>query len=255
SLALFVVMALARWLGERWWLPGAAILVAIAAAFLLVAPYLESETEPLADAELVAAADDYREQLGLGELPVRVLEVAEDTRQANAYAIGIGPTRRVVLWDTVLRDPFQAAERRAILAHELAHHARGHLLEGIGWFAVFAVPGAWLLMRATRRRGGMGEPRAVPLALLVVVCLELVAAPATNLVSRRMEIEADWTALEVTRDPAALEGLMLGLSRTSLGDPTPPRWVQLLAGTHPSLADRVALARAWAAREGGLRHR
>jgi len=52
----------------------------------------------------------------------------------------------------------------------------------------------------------------------------------------------------VTRDPAALEELMVGFSETGLGDPDPPAWTQLVLGTHPSLADRIAMARAWAAR-------
>jgi len=101
-------------------------------------------------------------------------------------------------------------------------------------------------MRATRRRGGMGAPEAIPLALLVVVVFQLVTTPLANTISRRMEAEADWKALEVTRDPASLEGLMIGFSETGLGDPDPPAWAQLMLGTHPSLADRVAMARAWA---------
>jgi hypothetical protein len=61
-----------------------------------------------------------------------------------------------------------------------------------------------------------------------------------------MEAEADWKALEVTRDPSALEGLMLGFSEAGLGDPDPPTWVQLVVGTHPALVDRIAMARAFA---------
>ena len=136
-----------------------------------------------------------------------------------------------------------------VLAHELAHHSQLHLPKGLGLFAVFAIPGAWILMRLTRRRGGMGEPAAVPLALLVVASLQLAFAPFANFVTRRMESEADWKALEVTENPAALERLMVGLSSTSLGDPDPPAWSQILFGTHPALADRVAMARAWAQRE------
>jgi STE24 endopeptidase len=95
----------------------------------------------------------------------------------------------------------------------------------------------------------MGAPEAVPLALLVVAVLQLLLAPAANSISRRMEAEADWKALQVTRDPASLERLMVNLSDTSLGDPDPPLWVELLLGTHPSLEDRVAMARAWAERQ------
>lgn len=247
SLALAVLMALAGRLGERWWLPGAAALVGIVALLTFVAPYLES-TEPLEDEVLAASAERDRRELGLPPIPVRVREVSERTRQANAYAYGLGPSRKVVLWDTLLDEPFELDEQEVVVAHELAHHSETHLPEGLAWFAIFAMPGAWLLMRATRRRGGLARPEAVPLALLVVAALQLVAAPAANHLSQRIEAEADWVALEISRDPAALEGAMVGFSELSLGDPTPPGWVQALAGTHPAMADRVAMARAWAER-------
>jgi STE24 endopeptidase len=243
--ALLLVMGLARRLGDRWWLPGAAVFVAIAALFTFVMPYLDLTTEPLKDEALVAAVADYERDLGVSDIPIRVEEVSADTKQANAYAYGLGPSRRVVFWDTMLEDPFGVAEQKLVLAHELAHHSQEHLPEGIGWFALFAVPGTWILMRATRGRGGMGAPEAVPVALLVVAVLQLVLAPAANTISRRMEAEADWKALQVTRDPRALEQVMVGLSETALGDPDPPGWIQLMIGTHPTLADRVAMARAW----------
>jgi STE24 endopeptidase len=247
-IALLIVMGLARRLGDHWWLPGAAVFVAVASLFTFVAPYLDFTTEPLRDEALLAAADTYRSELRLGDIPIRVEEVSADTDQANAYAYGIGPSRRVVLWDTMLLDPFTKDEQRIVLAHELGHHSQHHLPEGLAWFALFAIPGAWILMRTTRGRGGMGAPEAVPVALLVVAILQLATAPLANHISRRMEAEADWKALQVTRDPAALEGLMRGFSETSLGDPDPPGWVQLMLGTHPTLADRVGMARAFAER-------
>ncbi len=247
-IALLIVMGLARRLGDRWWLPGAAVFVAIASLFTFVAPYLDFTTKPLRDEALLAAADEYRSELGVGDIPIRVEKVSSDTDQANAYAFGLGPSRRVVFWDTMLLDPFSEDEQQVVLAHELAHHSQRHLPEGLGWFALFAVPGAWILMRTTRRRGGMGAPEAVPLALLVVAIFQLATAPLANHISRRLEAEADWKALQVTRDPPALEGLMLGFSETSLGDPDPPGWVQLMVGTHPALADRIAMARAFAER-------
>jgi STE24 endopeptidase len=246
SAALVIVMGLARKLGERWWLPGAAVFVAIAALFTFVAPYLDFTTKPLRDETLLAAAEEYRGKLGVADIPLRIEEVSDDTDQANAYAFGLGPSRRVVFWDTMLLPPFSEGEQKVVLAHELAHHSQRHLPEGLGWFALFAVPGAWILMRTTRSRGGMGAAEAIPLALLVVAVFQLAAAPLASHVSRRMEAEADWKALQLTRAPAALEGVMQGFSKQSLGDPDPPTWVQLMTGTHPALADRIAMARAWA---------
>ena len=203
--------------------------------------------EPLRDEDLIEAADRFESALGLPDVPVYVQEVSQDTEQANAYAYGFGPTRRIVFWDTVLTDPFDAGEQQVVLAHELAHHSQ-HLPEGIGWFAVFAVPGAFVLMLATKGRGGMGA-RGDTARADRRCGVPARDGAAANWVTRRMEAEADWKALEVSRDPDSVEGAMIG-SETSLGDPDPPGWVQLLLGTHPALADRVAMAHAWEARSG-----
>ena len=250
-LALLIVMGLARLLGDWWWLPGAAVFVGVAALFTFVSPYLTTGLEPLDDPALEAAGKRFERQQGVEGISLRVERVSGDTSQANAYAIGLGPSRKVVLWDTLLDGRFSAGSERVVLAHEIGHHSSDHLAKGIGWFALFALPGAWLLMRLTRRRGGMGEPAAVPLALLVVAVLQLVAAPAQNAISRRMEAEADWKALRSTRDPASARALFVSFAETGLGDPDPPAWSELMLGTHPTLSDRVAMTEAWAARNRG----
>jgi len=241
-------MALARRLGERWWLPGVAVFVGIAALFSFVSPYLVFGTHPLREEPLRAAAASYERRLHLAQIPVRVLDVG-NTREVNAFAAGLGPSRRVVLWNTLVDGRFPLGEQEVVVAHELGHHASKHILKGLAWFAVFAIPGAWVLMRVTRRRGGMGVPEAVPLALLVVALMQLVASPLQNWISRRMEAEADWKALQLTHDPRDFEHLMLGFQTTSLEDPVPPTWAYVLLATHPTLEQRIAMARAWAARE------
>jgi STE24 endopeptidase len=246
--ALLVVMFLARWLGEIWWIPGAFAFVAIGAAFALVQPYL-GETKPLRDTALQRSATELEQQQGVAAIPIDVEDVSDTTSQANAYAVGLGPTRRVVLWSTMIDGTFSDAEVRVVLAHEIGHHSSRHIPKGIAWFGLFALPGAWVLMRATRSRGGMGEAAAIPLALLVVAALQLALAPAEGWISRRMEAEADWKALQTTRDPAAARGLFIGFSDTSLANPDPPGWAHLLLDSHPTLAQRVAMAEAWQQRK------
>jgi STE24 endopeptidase len=249
SLALLVVMGLARWLGWWWWLPGTAVLTGIAALFVFVGPYLTTDLERPADPRLVAAYERFERTQGVEGIPLRVEEVSGDTSQANAYAFGMGPSARIVLWDTLLDGRFSDGEVDVVLAHELAHHSSDHIPEALGWFALFALPAALLLTLATRRRGGMGEPAAIPLALLVVAAYQLAVAPLQNLVSRGAESEADWKALATTRDPAAARGLFREFARTSLGDPSPPTWAYVLLQTHPTLAQRVAMADAWEERD------
>jgi len=250
SFALLVVMALARRLGSWWWLPGSLVLAATVAVLVLVDPYLTPGLEPVHDRRVARAYERFEDIQGVGHVPLRVERVSDDTSLANAFAFGLGPSRRVVLWDTLLDGRFTHREIDVVLAHELGHHSSEHIPKALGWFTLFALAGTFVLMLATRRRGGMGEPAAVPLALLVVALLQLVALPAENLVSRRMEAEADWKALATTRDPAAARGLFRELAATSLAEPSPPGWAQALYGTHPTPADRVAMAAAWAARRG-----
>jgi STE24 endopeptidase len=85
----------------------------------------------------------------------------------------------------------------------------------------------------------------VPLGLLVYVALQLAASPAQNVVSRHLEAEADWQALQLTRDPEAARGLFRGFTRTALADPEPPVWAYLLLDTHPSVLERLAMTVAW----------
>jgi STE24 endopeptidase len=140
---------------------------------------------------------------------------------------------------------FTNAEVRVVLAHEIGHHSSDHIPKGLAWFALFALPGAWVLMRATRQLGGMGEAASVPLALLVVALIQLALTPAQGWISRRMESEADWKALQTTRDPTAARDLFVGFGKTSLGDPEPPLWAHILLDSHPTLSQRVAMAEAW----------
>jgi STE24 endopeptidase len=177
-----------------------------------------------------------------------VQDVHSDTSAANAFAAGLGPSRRVVLWDTLLDGRFTLGEIRVVLAHELGHLARNHIWKGLAWYALFAIPGAFVVALATRRRGGLTQPAAVPLAIFVIALLQLVALPVQNLITRRIEAEADWAALQTTRDPRAAEGLFARFSTTSLIAPRPPTWAYLLLADHPTIVQRIAMAEAWRAR-------
>jgi STE24 endopeptidase len=152
----------------------------------------------------------------------------------------------VILWDTLLSGRFPRGEVRVVIGHELGHLKHQHIWKGLGWEAVFLLPIAFVIALATRGRGGLYAPRAVPLALLIFVALQLLVSPLQNVVSSRMEQEADWTALNATRDPEAATSLFQRLARTSLADPDPPGWWQALTGDHPTIMRRIEMTKAWA---------
>jgi STE24 endopeptidase len=248
SLAILIVMALAGVLRDRWWIVGGPVFVGLATLFVFVQPYLVPATHRLRDRALAAEARRLEDSEGSGRVPIEVQDVHEETSAPNAEATGLGPSRRVILWDTLLDRRFSRREVRFVLAHEIGHLARGHLLKGIAWYALFAVPGAFLIAVGTRRRGGMAEARAVPLGLFIVVVLQLAAMPIQSAITRHLESEADWMALQATHDPRGGAALFRHFTTVALAEPNPPTWSYLLFEDHPTVAQRIAMTRAWAAR-------
>jgi STE24 endopeptidase len=253
SASVLIVMGLAGRLGDRWWIIGGPIFVLVAALFVFVSPYLVTDAHGIRDPGLAADVKRLAAVQHVSGVRVRVENVDRYTSAANAYATGIGPSRSVFLWNTLLDGRFGDDQVRVVVAHEFGHQSENHLWKALGWYALFAIPGAWIIARVTRRRGGMARPEAVPLALLVLAALTLIAQPAQNAISRHMEAEADWQALEATRDPGGATRLFRRFSQTSLGDPTPPGWVYVLLDTHPPLLNRIEMAQAWKREHPGSR--
>jgi STE24 endopeptidase len=244
-----VTMALARWIGRFWWVAGAPVFIALAAFFAFVFPYLDPyEQEPISAApELAARLPAIEERTGAGPTDVRIAEVSDSTSLVNGYAAGFGPSERVVIWDTFLDGRFTDDQVMVVIAHELGHVASSHIWKGLAWYALFAFPLALGVAELTRRRGGMGEPGNVPLAALILVVLSFGLAPVNNAITRRYEAEADWIALQATRDPDSAEKLFADFVRADLADPTPSWWDKQLFGSHPSVSERIAMTRAWKA--------
>jgi STE24 endopeptidase len=246
TVALLLGMFLARRLGRRWWLAGGPALAALGASAILLQPFVMApRLEPLDDRRLAAEIRLLGTRLGVRPRDVDVKDVADRTTRINAEVAGYGPTRRVILWSTLLERDVPRGEVRFVAAHELAHVARRHVWKGVAWFALLATPIVFVVAEATRRRGGLGEPATVPLAVLVLVAVELALLPFAGAVSRRYEAEADWLALQATRDPASARGLFERFATANLASPSPPTWSYVLLGTHPSLDERIAMTEAW----------
>jgi STE24 endopeptidase len=246
------------WTARIWptWWPVAAALGAAALALLLslLAPLLFERLfnrfEPLADEDLARDLHSLSERAGV---PVRTTLVADASRRTtkhNAYVSGLGPTRRLVLYDTLLRDS-PVPELRGVVAHELGHRRFGHVAQG----AVLAMLGAaaavlalWVVFRwdglvEAAGADGPGDPRIVLLVLLVLWVLQIGALPFETWLSRRWERVADRFAVELTRDPETMERMHHRLALANLADLDPPRPVYLLLFTHPTPPERIAAAR------------
>jgi STE24 endopeptidase len=245
-------------LAPRWWwafgAAGAAGLVVLLSFVLpvLVEPifnkFTPMEQGPLRTELMSLAARD-----GVPVRDVLVADASRRTRAVNAYVSGFGPTRRIVVYDTMLTEA-TPAEIVSVTAHELGHAKRGDVVTGTIIGALGAAAAvialyllgslAWLLRLAGTQ--SMGEPRTIALLLALVTVAGLVGGPAQALVSRRIEARADAHALGLTGDAATFEAMQRRLGSVNLSDPDPPTWEYVIAASHPSTVERMAAARAYA---------
>ncbi|HEY7003223.1 MAG TPA: M48 family metallopeptidase [Gaiellaceae bacterium] len=251
--AVAVALGLATWLGRSWWLVGAPLFVFAGALYFVAQPLvvqpLFNTFHPLANEQLTRDIKELGAKEGVTVDKVLVADASRRTTAPNAYVSGLGPTKRVVFYDTILDGRFTEAELESVAAHELGHVARNHIWKGLGWFALVSVPGVFLVAWVTERRGGLPDPALVPLAIAVALVFSFLVMPFGNLVSRRYEAEADWMALTATGSPQSFVGLEKQLTVTSLGDPDPPAWSTILFGTHPTPMKRIGMAEAFRGRK------
>jgi STE24 endopeptidase len=190
-------------------------------------------------------------------VPIRdvlVADASRRTKRENAYVSGLGPSRRVVLYDTLL----SAADRHEvslIVAHELGHRRMRHVARGTVMAMAGIVVGSlvmWRLLSTTvvlhaAGAAGAGDPRVVPFVLLTGAAMQLAAAPFESALSRRWESAADRFSLELIGDLATFERSHRDLATANLIDLDPPRIVYRMFFTHPTPPERIAASRRWAA--------
>lgn len=245
-LQVAVVMGFARRYPRFWWIPVPPVFLAITVFFVFVSPYLLAfGVDRPTDPQLRRESEVLAKKIGTEGTPVDVEKVSDITSQPNAFAAGIGPTQRIVLFDTLLDGRFTDDSVEVVVAHEFGHIARRHIPKGLGWAVLLSFPIAFLVAEATRRRGGLGDPAVLPYGALVLVVINLVLMPVSNEISRRYEAEADWVALKATDDPEAAQGLFEGFAKEGLSQPDPPGWWHIYFGTHPTLLQRIEMAEAW----------
>ncbi|GGM66555.1 M48 family metallopeptidase [Dactylosporangium sucinum] len=242
-----------RW----WWAWGAAGAAALTVLLTFVFPVLVepifNKFTPMPEGEQRTRLMAMAERDGVPVRDVLIADASRRTRAVNAYVSGFGPTRRIVVYDTLLKEA-PPAEVESVVAHELGHAKdndvfTGTLLGALGAAAAVCalyLLGSWPGLLRLARVDSIAEPRAVALLLAIAAVAGLFAGPLQSFVSRRVEARADQHALELTGDPAGFEAMQSRLSLVNLGDPDPNPVEQFLFGSHPTAVERMAAARAYA---------
>ena len=248
-----LVYLLIRTLPEWWWLAAWAAFLVLVVALANLAPVLLFplffKFRPLEDEELKRRLLQLSERAGTRVRGVYEWKLSEKSRKANAALAGWGNTRRIIVADTLL-DRYTHDEIEAIFAHELAHHVYNHIPKGLALQAIASLAGFWLaaqaLQRFTPRFGfrGLDDFANLPLLLVVSGVLSLVLLPVVNAVSRYFERQADDYALRSIPSTGPFITSMEKLAEQNLAERRPNPVIEFLFHSHPSIARRVARARA-----------
>jgi Zn-dependent protease with chaperone function len=248
-----------------WWLWGWLVVVVFTVGLgflypIVIAPIFNTFT-PLDDQELAGRIDHIADLARVQISGTYVADESKRSRRDNAYVAGLGATRRVVLFDTLLEHPPEVVEQ--VVAHEIGHWRLRHLRRQIPviaalLLALFAALDLlsewdWLFEQAGVVTSGdvpaIGQPTALPVIVLAAQLGFGATGLLTSWVSRAFERQADVEALDLLRQPQTMLDMQRRLHTKNLAD-LEPGLVKRLQASHPPAAERMALTTAWAELNG-----
>jgi STE24 endopeptidase len=243
-------VALVRRFPRTWWAPGAVLVVAYGVVTIWLYPIVIdpvfNKFDKLKPGQLRSDVLRLADRAGVDVGEVYRIDASRRTSAANAYVIGLGHSKRVVLYDNLI-DKFPRDEVRVVVAHELGHQKHNDLLRGLAWLAIVAPAGTFLTQALAERfaRRDLGTPAGLPAIALAVSLAGLGLGIASNALSRPVEASADSFALELTRDPADFINFERRIAIRNISDPDPPGLFHVLFDTHPTDKERIGFGEAF----------
>jgi Zn-dependent protease with chaperone function len=248
---------LALWLmrrfRSRWWIPGTVAVVIGATILTWLAPVvlapLFNKFDELPPGQARSDVLELAREAGVDVGHVYEVDASKRTTAINAYVNGLGSSKQVVLYDTLVHD-LNRGERRAVVAHELGHVHDNDIRRGLSFVAIVTpLSLVFISLMAggiARGRGAQpGTPAYLPAFALAIAATAFVIGIAGNQLSRAVEARADTFSLQLTNDPRGMIELQQQLADRNLADPDPPGIFTVLFGTHPPAVDRIGAAVAW----------
>lgn len=237
---------------RRWWLWCAVLSVPFLAFLTVVSPIwvdpLFNQFGPMKDKALESDILALAERAGIEGSRVFEVDKSVDTEAVNAYVTGLGGTKRIVPWDTIIaKVPREGL--LFVMAHEMGHYVLGHVLRSLVVVPLLVLAGLWLIHRSARaifRRFGqrlgfseLGDVAALPLISLLFGVFVFLISPLFLAYSRHLEHEADRFGLELTRNNRAAAEAFVALQQENLGNPRPGWIYETWRASHPTLGDRI----------------
>jgi STE24 endopeptidase len=235
----------------HWWLYASLIFVAFVVLMTNLAPVvllpLFFKFRPVENQDLQTRVDRLARRTNTAVCGIFEWALGEKTRKANAAVVGWGNTRRIIVSDTLLEN-FSGEEIEVIMAHELCHHVKNHIWQGLalqslltfgGFYAAYRILPSFSAHFGIRNIADVAD---LPLLALVMSALSVLILPLVNYFSRHLETQADLYALDITGDALAFVSSMEKLADINLANKTPNRIIEFLFYSHPCVEDRIKLA-------------
>lgn len=237
---------------RRWWFYSSLVSIAIMFFLSFIQPIwidpLFNQFGPMQDKKLESQILALANRAGIENSKVYEVDMSQDTKALNAYVVGFGNTKRIVLWDTTLQR-MTPDEILFVMGHEMGHYVLNHIWWFMLYFSILSfvifyltfISAEALLKKHHKRFGfkALSSIASLPLLLLLISIYSLLATPLSNWVSRCMEHEADRFGLEITQNNEAAGTSFLKLQQDNLANPRPGPIFTFWRASHPSIAERI----------------
>lgn len=238
---------------RSWWLPASAGSVVFGAVLAALAPVVLdpvfNDFTPLPEGQTRSDVFDLARAAGIKVGEVYSVDASRRTTAANAYVAGLGPTKRVVLFDTLL-DRYSRDEIRVVVAHELGHVRNRDVPRGVLYAALVAPAAALAVQRLSLELSPeSGTARALPALALAAAVVGAPIGLIGNRLSRAIERRSDAYSLVLTDAPDAFISFERAIAIQNVADLEPPWWLTSLLATHPPTAERIGSAVSFAERD------
>jgi STE24 endopeptidase len=255
ALVIWIPYLLLRRSPDRWWLYAGLAALPLTTLLLVVSPAwidpLFNDFGRLEDRSLEQRIIALADRAGIPGSRVYQVDKSVETKTINAYVTGVGATKRIVLWDTILAK-LAPDQIEFVVAHEIGHFVLHHVLAVILLATVLATVSFYVIHRVAGRlilwfgpRFGfyrLSDPASLPLLVLLGTVVSLIATPPVLAFSRHQEHEADRFALELTRKNRAAALTFVRIQEENLVIPQPGPLYMMWRASHPSLGERVEFA-------------
>jgi STE24 endopeptidase len=247
---LYVILWLMQQMGDLWWIYAWAVISGFSLFMMWVYPTwiapIFNKFEPLEEGETLDRITGLLKRCGFNSNGIFVIDGSKRSSHGNAYFSGFGKNKRIVFFDTLLK-MLDDDQLEAVLAHELGHFKKKHIIKGMIISFSTTLAGlailAWLMKTEWFFSGlGISQPSihmALLLFTLVMPVFTFVLQPLFSMFSRKNEFKADAFAAEQT-DARHLVHALVGLYRENASTLTPDPLYSSFYDSHPPAPVRIA---------------